>query len=46
MVLTEQHIERLNAISDIDLGFPGNFFKEEGVRLNNFGGFYHQIEKR
>lgn len=46
VVLTEQHIERLNAISEIDLGFPGNFFKEEGVRLNNYGGFYHKIEKR
>ncbi len=36
----------LDAASAIDLGFPGKFFLEEGVRLNNFGGFYDKIEKR
>jgi aryl-alcohol dehydrogenase-like predicted oxidoreductase len=37
---------RLEKVSEIDLGFPGKFFKEEGVKLNNFGGFYNRIEKR
>lgn len=39
-------LQRLDAASQIDLGFPGEFYKEEGVRLANFGGFYNQIEKR
>jgi hypothetical protein len=28
------------------LGFPGEFFKEEGVKMNSFGGFYDKVEKR
>ncbi len=44
--LSEAHLSRLDAISTIDLGFPGNFYKEEGVRLANFGGFYDRVEKR
>lgn len=46
LCLTNEHMDRLNKISKIDLGFPGEFFKEEGVRLNNFGGFYDRVEKR
>ena len=41
-----EDIQRLEKVSEIDLGFPGKFFKEEGVKLNNFGGFYNRIEKR
>lgn len=44
--LTKEHLDRLDEASAIDLGFPGDFYKEEGVRLNNFGGFYDKIEKR
>lgn len=44
--LGEEHMARLNAVSAIDLGFPGNFYKEDGVRLANFGGFYDRVEKR
>jgi aryl-alcohol dehydrogenase-like predicted oxidoreductase len=44
--LTQEHIQRLNACSAIELGFPGDFFNEEGVRQVTFGGFYNQIEKR
>jgi aryl-alcohol dehydrogenase-like predicted oxidoreductase len=39
-------LQRLDAASQIDLGFPGEFYKEEGVRLANFGGFYSRIERR
>lgn len=39
-------LQRLNDASQIDLGFPGDFFQEPGVRKNNFGGFYDQIIKR
>ena len=41
-----EDIQRLEKVSEIDLGFPGKFFREEGVKLNNFGGFYNRIEKR
>ncbi|MBC8033384.1 MAG: aldo/keto reductase [Chitinophagaceae bacterium] len=46
LLLPEEDLQKLHAVSEIDLGFPGNFFKEEGVRLNNYGGFYNRIEKR
>ncbi|MEO7310981.1 MAG: aldo/keto reductase [Chitinophagaceae bacterium] len=44
--LTDDQVNRLDAISDIELGFPGEFYKEDGVKLGNFGGFYDKIEKR
>ncbi len=46
LVISEEDMQKLDKASEIDLGFPGNFFKEERVRLNNFGGFYDKIEKR
>jgi hypothetical protein len=39
-------INRLNEASKFELGFPHDFFNEDGVRTNNFGGFYEQVEKR
>jgi aryl-alcohol dehydrogenase-like predicted oxidoreductase len=44
--LSESHQARLDAVSKIELGFPGEFYKEDGVRLANFGGFYNRIEHR
>jgi aryl-alcohol dehydrogenase-like predicted oxidoreductase len=44
--LSNEQMARLDAISEIDLGFPGNFYKEDGVRLANFGGFYDKVKKR
>lgn len=44
--LSPEQIERLNAVTKIELGFPGDFFNEEGVRNVTFGGFYNRIEKR
>ena len=35
-----------NGASAIDLGFPGDFYKEAAVQMNNYGGFYDKIEKR
>ena len=46
LIIPEEDMQRLDKVSEIDLGFPGKFYKEEGVRLNNFGGFYDKIEKR
>ncbi len=46
VTLPAEAIERLNKASAIELGFPHDFFNEEAVQKNNFGGFYHQIEKR
>ena len=43
LLLPPDDLAKLNEVSDIDLGFPGKFFKEEGVRQNNYGGFYDRI---
>ncbi|MGV3767001.1 MAG: aldo/keto reductase [Chitinophagaceae bacterium] len=44
--LSPEQLDRLDKVSAIDMGFPGAFFKEDGVRLANFGGFYDRVEKR
>jgi len=46
VVLSDEQLKRLDEVSAIQLGFPGDFFKEEGVRLNSFGGFWDRVEKR
>lgn len=46
LTIPAEDMQRLDAVSSINLGFPGEFFKEDGVRQNNFGGFYDKIEKR
>ena len=46
VVLSPEQLDRLDKVSAIDMGFPGEFFKEDGVRLANFGGFYDRVEKR
>ena len=46
ITIAPEDMKRLDEVSTIDLGFPGNFYKEDGVRQNNFGGFYDRIEKR
>jgi len=44
--LAPEHLQKLNDASAIELGFPGDFFKEEAVKTNTFGGFYDRVEKR
>ena len=46
VTLTTAHIQKLNDVSKIELGFPGDFFNEEAVKTNTFGGFYDKVEKR
>ena len=46
LILPQDELRRLDEVSAIDLGFPGKFFKEDGVRLNNYGGFYDRIVTR
>lgn len=46
LILSDEDLKALDAASAIDLGFPGKFFREEGVRQNNFGGFYNRIIPR
>ncbi|HSR40156.1 MAG TPA: aldo/keto reductase [Phnomibacter sp.] len=46
VTLDAKHLEQLDAVSKIDLGFPGEFYKEDGVKLANFGGFYNRIQHR
>lgn len=44
--LSNEQINRLNQVSKIELGFPGDFFLEEGVKNVLYGGFFDRIEKR
>ncbi|HEY4194218.1 MAG TPA: aldo/keto reductase [Mucilaginibacter sp.] len=46
VTLTDDQMKRLDEASAIELGFPGEFFKEDAVRVNTFGGFYDKVEKR
>jgi aryl-alcohol dehydrogenase-like predicted oxidoreductase len=46
VALSDEQLKRLNEVSAIELGFPGDFFREEGVKTNTFGGFYDKVEKR
>ncbi|HZX58818.1 MAG TPA: aldo/keto reductase [Mucilaginibacter sp.] len=46
VTLSDDQLKRLDDASAIELGFPGEFFREEGVRTNVFGGFYDKVEKR
>jgi aryl-alcohol dehydrogenase-like predicted oxidoreductase len=44
--LTDGQLKKLNDASAIELGFPGDFFKEDGIKMNLFGGFYDRVEKK
>ncbi len=44
--ITPQHLERLDSISKIDLGFPHNFLKRKSIREIVYSGVYDKIEKR
>lgn len=46
LVLSDEHLQQLDEVSRIPLGFPGDFFKEDAVKNNLFGGFYNKVEKR
>jgi len=46
VTLSQEDMDHLDEVSKIDLGFPGEFFAEEAVHQNNFGGFFDRIEKR
>src|ERR1700744_2009962 len=41
-----EDLKKLDEASASDLGFPGKFFREDGVRQNNYGGFYNRIIPR
>ncbi|MBS1503624.1 MAG: aldo/keto reductase [Bacteroidetes bacterium] len=46
VTLSDDHLKRLDEVSAIELGFPGDFFREDAVKVNTFGGFYDKVEKR
>ncbi|HWD89053.1 MAG TPA: aldo/keto reductase [Mucilaginibacter sp.] len=46
VTLSGDHLKRLDEVSAIELGFPGDFFREDAVKMNTFGGFYDRVEKR
>lgn len=46
VMLSKEQLKRLNDVSKIELGFPGDFFLEEGVKTVTYGSFFDRIEKR
>lgn len=46
LTLNAGHMQKLDEASAIPLGFPGDFFREDAVRMNSFGGFYNRVQKR
>jgi aryl-alcohol dehydrogenase-like predicted oxidoreductase len=46
LTIPDADLKSLDIASAIDLGFPGKFYREEGVRQNNFGGFFDRIVPR
>jgi aryl-alcohol dehydrogenase-like predicted oxidoreductase len=42
-VLSDDHIQRLNEVSKIELGFPHNFLSSETIRNIIYGGTYSSI---
>jgi hypothetical protein len=42
--LPENHIDRLDKVSKIDLGFPHDFLSAEIIKDIIFGGTYHMID--
>ncbi len=45
ITLSADHLKKLDEISKIELGFPGDFFKEDGVKAATYGGFYERIKR-
>jgi len=41
--LSDAHLETLDTVSAIDLGFPHNFLQEDSIRDVIYGGTYGQI---
>ena len=41
---TSEHLQRLNDVSQIELGFPHDFLANDEIRNRLFGGMYHDIE--
>jgi aryl-alcohol dehydrogenase-like predicted oxidoreductase len=44
--LSESQMEKLNAVSAIELGFPHDFLGRASVKDVSFGGLYDAVEKR
>jgi aryl-alcohol dehydrogenase-like predicted oxidoreductase len=42
--LPKEMIDRLNEVSKIELGFPHEFLKSEGVKEEAFGGLFEKLE--
>lgn len=44
VTLSEEHLHRLDAVSQVDLGFPHDFFRQPGPQGFAYGGMFDQIE--
>lgn len=44
VALTAEQVQRLDEVSQIDLGFPHNFFKADMVRNFVYNGTFEQLD--
>lgn len=44
VTLTPEHLQRLNEVSQIELGFPHDFLSNDTIRDRLFGGTFNSIE--
>jgi aryl-alcohol dehydrogenase-like predicted oxidoreductase len=42
--LSDEHMEQLNAVSAVELTFPHEFLRSDGVKDVLFGGTFNQVE--
>jgi aryl-alcohol dehydrogenase-like predicted oxidoreductase len=46
LTLPDEAMKKLNEVSQIELGFPHDFYKADAVRLSTYAGTYDKIELR
>lgn len=46
LTIPQEMMERLNTVSAIEMGFPHQFFEEDGVKLVTSGGFHDKIDRK
>lgn len=44
VTLSPEHLQRLNEVSQIELGFPHDFLQSDAIRNRLFGGTFNTIE--
>ena len=43
--ISDEQMQELNSVSEIELGFPHDFLKQDGVKTVMYGGLYDKIDR-